>query len=84
MDFIFGILLVVMFILILINYSSISMSDTKGMDNTCNNPNQLSNYLVSGNPVQSNTSNTSNIVSSQQSTPIAKSNYDYHNYFYVA
>ena len=81
MDFIFGIIFVVILILILINYSSISISDTKGMNNTCNNPNQMSNYLVSGNPLQSN---TSNIVSSQQSTPIAKSNYDYHNYFFVA
>ncbi len=85
MNFLLGILLVMIIILLLYNFASISISNTKNSGTLSNNQNYLTtqqqlNILQTGNtqipqPMLSN-SNTSTILNKQ---PI----YDYNKYFFI-
>ncbi len=85
MNFLLGILLVIIIILLLYNFASISISNTQNAGKWSNNQNYLTtqqqlNILQTGNgqipqPMLSN-SNTSTILNKQ---PI----YDYNKYFFV-
>jgi hypothetical protein len=81
MDFIVGILIVFIIILILINFSSISISDTKG--NTCSR-----NNLSLGNQTMNINSIPSPMLSKEPSAlnnklKLNAQTYDYNKYFFL-
>jgi len=94
MDFIIGILLVIVIILILVNFTSISMSDTKG--GTCSN-NNMSSSIFGGN--RGNRGNRGNQYGSSIPSPMLSKepsalnnklnlnaqsyDYDYNKYFFM-
>lgn len=81
MDFIVGILIVFIIILILINFSSVSISDTKG--NTCSR-----NNLSLGNQTMNINSIPSPMLSKEPSAlnnklKLNDQTYDYNKYFFL-
>ena len=81
MDFIVGILIVFIIILILINFSSVSISDTKG--NTCSR-----NNLSLGNQTMNINSIPSPMLSKEPSAlnnklKLNAQTYDYNKYFFL-
>jgi len=80
MDFLIGIILVIISILLFINFTTISISDTKYGNSSCS---LLPNSLFNGN--QNNTLNSLNKQTQMYTKPANMHNgYDYSKYFFIS
>lgn len=84
MDFIIGMFLVVLVLIMLINFASISISDSPSVSNQCSIGNLFSSNGVINKQVPITTSGIVNLNGSIKNNLISqKMGYDYTNYFFM-